>query len=41
MHRTLVDLLESAAARYGDSHAIGLRRDDAFGRWASSPATGS
>jgi long-chain acyl-CoA synthetase len=28
MHRTLVDLLESAAARYGDSHAIGLRRDD-------------
>ncbi len=26
--RTLVDLLESAAARYGDRPAIGLRRDD-------------
>jgi long-chain acyl-CoA synthetase len=28
MHRTLVDLLESAATRYGDRPAIGLRRDD-------------
>lgn len=28
MHRTLVDLLESAAARYDDRPAIGLRRDD-------------
>ncbi len=28
MHSTLVDLLESAADRYGDAHAIGLRRDD-------------
>ena len=28
MHRTLVDLLESAAERYGDQPAIGLRRDD-------------
>ena len=28
MHRTLVDLLESSAERYGESNAIGLRRDD-------------
>jgi long-chain acyl-CoA synthetase len=28
MHRTLVDLLESAAERYGERPAIGLRRDD-------------